>query len=526
MKNIEELLFYDDMGIVPLPEESERTFLKRIKNTLSEQDSIAKDILAIGYSSAESEKAGLDFLVQQTAVHDNMYATLQQRKTEAAFFTGIVQNKFPYLRLGAMLPLAAIAEHLMFGTTGMGVALGLLINRIGVHSYHYLSSGYKLAKYQQWINRRNEIGTTISSLYPTNAAYILERLDDDDKIKLSTCMRKEDVHRAIEQRPGLKWEIIRERLRRDSIKTEEHAQHPWITGLFLGTKSIFTGLLATFCSSALFFETTFAYRDYVIGQRGLKQGLLAKSDALVSQMEKANNIHLDMPTISVGYRALHRGLIHEVQKTMETNVPVLKLPVIRQMMMVYYYTGGGFGTFMNISGLYVPDNEIVVVGKYYGEAPESQEIYTTIHELGHHYVNSTNPKLLSYSLSKEGFEYTVFHEGLAEYLALKTCKNEGLVQYHRCIYAADVAQAMAGNGKNLFYHKSHHYPIGYCFVDYVLSEVGAEHLNTLIKTPPRHEDFFNPESYVINLKRKLGQRLVINHPEKNPARMLENYIMR
>ncbi len=524
MKQKEELLRYDDMGIVPFAGESKWKFLKRAGHLVASRDELVNDLQTIGYSSAESKQAGLEFILNRAAIPDKGYQTLIKAREETAYFTGFLQNDFPYLRLWGVLPLVALAEYYLYGSMGMGVPFGFLAKEVGVHTYRYVATSRALAQQQQQAKQRVNLERMLLFLYKQNANYIQERLDTNDEKVLTSCYTKEDFHKAVEQLPGLKWHIMREHLRLKGIPIRERPRRQWQMAFSKCTRSIGKSILATLCSTALFFETTFGYKDYVIKQRDFSQKLMTESTMLIAKMQRENNITFSTPRIRTGYRALHHELAMELQQIVETNSPLLSSPGIRQVMMIYTYTGAGFGAFLNIRGLYSAPSSVTVTGDYEGSDLTENEKYIAIHEFAHHYINTINPRLLSHALSRKGLEDSAFHEGLAEYIAIRTLKARGIMQYHRCIYASDVAKAISGNGSNLLYHKTHHYSLGYGFVDYVLSEVGEKHLEMIIKTPPTFSDFILPGDYVLSVKRKLGQTPVLLHPEKNPAYILEKYI--
>ncbi|MBI4441656.1 hypothetical protein HY639_05800 [Candidatus Woesearchaeota archaeon] len=520
MSQLEKLFYYDSLGIVPTKDESERAYLKRAIGRVAARDDFVAYLKTMGYSPEDCDNA----------------SPLREPAPEAGygFMLAVEKEKKFFAHLPFWLPAVAAAEYLLFCGFGMGVPLGLLANRVGVHAYRYVINSRALAQYER---ERHAIAAVpldqlLETQFPSHGSYISDRLDHDEKVRLSSCHDGQELLASMQQMSGVKWAIIRERLRQNGHLIEDSASSLLMRKSISCLSGTVKGLLATLLSSALFFETTFGYRDLVTARRQLGPAVSREVTGLQQTLYRANNLgNGHLPVIKMGHRALHYALSSEAQAAVEANLPVLALPGLRHATLVYTYLGSGLmGLCDRYRGMYSPEQKQVTFLPYYrGSGLISEERYVLFHELGHHYVDMINPKLADRHFSKQALEQSLFHEGLAEYLAITALRQRqnvfGRIHQHRLFCMADIAQYLAsGDDWSLLMSKSHHYSLGYIFVDYVVTEIGAQHLSHVIAAPPTFQDIVYPERYVLALKRLLGQEPILQHQWKLPRYSIDNYV--
>ncbi len=541
LMSLDELLAYDAEGIVPFSYESKRTFRQRAKKILKERNQFLDFLTDEKYSQKTCGDSAERYVQLQTSFPEDGYRVHREKQEQLSFFS------WPYLRsegersiikpwtwpLLWLLPAAGAGEYFLGGSVATGFFLGYLASKIGIGAYRYCKAAYCSSRYHQEREAiaANEAKTTdlIATSYPFHTTYLLDRLEHDDWKKLIVCEKNEDLQKTIEQMQGLKWEIIRERLRREGYGCTEPKWNLLKKIPKTWMKNTAERLALLFCSAALFFESSFGYRDYKYNNEQFAKAVQENSISSAKELKAETHLTGSLPIISTGYRALHHSLWHEGQVVLEESFPVCSWPGIKHVLMIYTYMGSGVMASAFVKGHYSPSQqEIALIHEKDAVSLSLEDKYTLLHELGHHYVHLANPLLSSRSLSENTIANSIFHEGLAEYLSIQTMKKKEYVldleRYHRCMYLIAMANKFIGY-ENPHFSKAMHYSMGFSFVDYALSEVGQEHLPTLIHHPPTIDDFLSPEQYILRLKQKLGQPQMIYHPEKNPARAIKRYLL-
>ena len=155
-----------------------------------------------------------------------------------------------------------------------------------------------------------------------------------------------------------------------------------------------------------------------------------------------------------------------------------------------------------------------------------ERLYGFLHELGHCYVEQTNPQLsygstsaLLHSLSEEDWEkgmyYVFFREGAADYLAIESClasadaglkvhgesRMEDLLSGHSTLWEQLDKETSKGEEKKdvdapsaLVYGK---YKLGYRFTAHLEDE---DLMKAILHPPSTATEFFNPEAYLKTLR--------------------------
>ena len=513
MGNLEQLLAYDAIGIIPRNNESELSYILRAEEIVANTQQFKKYLDNANYSKREIIDAEKESL--KSFEIDKGYGIYLNYGTEQKFW-----KKLPFF--GAI---CGIAEYYAYGSMLMGFGLGYLVNRIGMHAYNCHKAKKEWDKYTTERNLINtnqmDIEENISNEFPMLFSYITERMTHEDWVAFSSCKNGKELKENIEQKNGVKWKIIREKIRRTGVQVGEKPQEKIIEKQpikWLWDKTKY--LTATLISAALFFETSYGYRDVIVESKGISKQIKTEVQSLKQLMTKENKLSdFSEPKIEVGYRAMHHTLFSETQNMLETVLPIIKTPGIKQACQVYTYIGGGILCGIDsLKGLYSPCNQsLVVMGNYNRKGIDIEERYALVHEIGHHYIHIINPNLtMTTVFSKSSLENSLLHEGLADNIAINTFKKEYYVKsrqiHHRCMYISDLAKYMGGkNEEDILLQKSHHYAFGQVFANYVLEEIGKENINTFIKNPPKFLDYIYSEKYVLDLKKKLKQKPELKH---------------
>lgn len=538
--SLDELLAYDAEGIIPFSYESKRTFTQRAEKILKERKQFLDFLTGEKYPSKMCEWSTERYVQLQTSFPEEGYRVHREKQEQKSFFC------WPYVRseeersiikpwtwpLIWLIPLVGVGEYLSGGSWAMGFFLGYVTSKVGLHAYRYGKTAYLSSVYHQEreaiVAKEEKTTDLIAASYPFHTTYLLDRLEHEDWKKIIACEKSDGLQKTIEQLPGIKWKIIRERLRRDGYTCAEPRCNPINKIPTLGIKKLTERLALLFCSVALFFESGFGYRDYRYDNTSFGKAVQENKRSFAKELEEENHITGSLPNITTGYRALHHSLWQEAQITIEEVLPVCALPGIKHILTIYTYMGSGIMACAHVKGHYSPSRqEIAIIHDKEGVPFSLEDKYVLLHELGHHYIHLTNPSLSKHTLSKSTIANSIFHEGLAEYLSIHTMKKGehlfDLEQYHRCMYLIAGANQIVGY-ENPYLSKVMHYSIGFSFVDYALSELGQEQLTTIIQDPPEIDDFMSPEKYILRIKQKVGQKPIIKHPEKNPILSIRKYL--